>query len=261
MLDKDSLYDLYVNERLTTTEIAELLGKSNSTISNWLKKYEIPIRDNREAQRPVVPTKEQLYDLYIVQELSIDTIRARLRSSEPSISRLLEEYNIPKRDKTEKCAGWNRGIPISQQQKDVLSAHAKARTGEKSPRYGAKLSTSTRKKIAGSLKGKYRKHLNPNWKNGGITKFRKIIHGQYEYKDWRKAVYERDKYTCQQCGKPSNGDIQAHHIHPVRACPERILDVSNGITLCVSCHRSIQGKEEQYIAQFETIIQAHSPNL
>jgi hypothetical protein len=261
MLDKDTLYNLYVTENLTTVEIAALVGvNSSQTISNWLRKYDIPIRDRHLAQRPVASSKEQLHELYVNQELSIDTIWRQLGSSESSISKLLHEYEIPIRDKTEKCAGWNKGIPLSAQRKQELSDYAKSRIGENSPRYGAKLADTTRKKISSSLKGKYRQHLHPNWKNGGITKYRAIIHGQFEYKDWRKSVYERDNYTCQMCNKPSNGDIQAHHIHPVRECPERILDITNGITLCVSCHRSIWGKEAQYIDRFEKLIHVHPPN-
>lgn len=258
MLDKETLCDLYVTEQLTTVEIAALVGmKSSTTISYWLKKYGIPVRGYREAQRPVSPTKEQLYDLYVVQGLSIETIRLQLGSSEASISKLLRKYSIPIRDKTEHCAGWNKGIPLSDQRIDGLRKFAKARTGEKSSRYGVKLTDQTRKKIAGSLKGKYRQHLNPNWKNGGITRYRKIVMGQFEYADWRKSVYERDNYTCQMCGKPSNGDIQAHHIYPVKTHPERILNADNGITLCVPCHRSIHGKETQYIARFESLISNH----
>lgn len=259
MLDKDTLYNLYIVENLTTVEIGALIGKSTSTISQWLRKYDIPRRDNRSAQRPVEPTKEQLYDLYINQELSIDNIRIQLNTSEISISKLLDKYGIPKRNKTEKCAGWNKGIPLYASQKKNLSNIAKARTGEKHPRYGAILENHTRKKISTSLKGRFRKHLNPNWKNGGTTRYRKIVMGQFEYADWRKAVYERDKYTCQKCGKPSNGDIQAHHIYPVKTHPERILNVDNGITLCISCHRSIHGNETQYIAQFEAIIHQTTP--
>lgn len=253
-IDKDTLYDLYVNERLTTFDIGVILGMSNSTVANWLRKYEIPIRQTRDAQRPANPSREELYELYVNQEISINNIAIQLKSSEINISKLLKEYGIPIRSKTAKCAGWNKGIPLPAQQRDNLSAHAKQRIGEKSPRYRVTLDKTTRGKIANSLKGKYRQHLNPNWKNGGTTRYRRIIMGQYEYKEWRKAVYERDNYTCQMCQKPSNGDIQAHHIYPVKTHPERILDVNNGVTLCIPCHKSIHFKEEEYISQFEAII-------
>jgi 5-methylcytosine-specific restriction endonuclease McrA len=59
--------------------------------------------------------------------------------------------------------------------------------------------------------------------------------GRIEYKNWRKAVYERDNYTCQFCGK--RGDLNADHIKPLYTNPELAYDVNNGRTLCVECHK------------------------
>src|SRR5450755_1385982 len=186
VLDKDTLRLLYIVDRMTTTEIAQLVGvRSSQTVCNWLKKYDIPIRDVREAQRAVKPDKELLHDLYVTQQLSIDTIARQVESTEASISRYLHAYGIPTRDRAAHLGGWNKGIPLPDWHKKVLSDSAKARTGEKSSRYGATLSKETRKQIAGSLRGKYRQHHHPNWKDGGITKYRMIVQGQFEYKDWR----------------------------------------------------------------------------
>lgn len=57
-----------------------------------------------------------------------------------------------------------------------------------------------------------------------------------EYSKWRKAVYERDNYTCQECGK-RGGELNAHHIKPYAKYPKLIYDVDNGITLCEKCHK------------------------
>lgn len=61
-------------------------------------------------------------------------------------------------------------------------------------------------------------------------------------KEWRKAVFERDNYTCQKCGLRSQTGsgsvyIQAHHIKQFAYHPELRFEVSNGVTLCKPCHK------------------------
>lgn len=53
---------------------------------------------------------------------------------------------------------------------------------------------------------------------------------------WRKAVFERDNYTCQICGV-RGAEIQADHIKPYSLYPELRTELANGRTLCVPCHR------------------------
>lgn len=58
------------------------------------------------------------------------------------------------------------------------------------------------------------------------------------YRTWRKAVFERDDYTCQGEGCGSRGgELNADHIKPFSTHPELRFKVSNGRTLCVPCHK------------------------
>jgi HNH endonuclease len=60
-----------------------------------------------------------------------------------------------------------------------------------------------------------------------------------EYKEWRKAVFERDSYTCQKCGTVG-GYLHAHHIKEWQYYPELRYDVDNGQTLCRRpCHKEV----------------------
>ncbi len=61
---------------------------------------------------------------------------------------------------------------------------------------------------------------------------------QAEFAWWRKAVFERDCYTCTQCGK-RGGSLTAHHKAPVVRFPTYKFELWNGITLCQPCHKEI----------------------
>lgn len=76
----------------------------------------------------------------------------------------------------------------------------------------------------------------PNWQ-GGKTVEGMQIRNSDEYKEWRTAVFERDKYTCQICGQ-IGGALHADHIKPFAYFPKDRLNLANGRTLCVPCHKT-----------------------
>lgn len=86
-------------------------------------------------------------------------------------------------------------------------------------------------------KNRYTNENNPNWK-GGIRKPNATIRASDKYKEWRKGVFERDKYTCQDCGQ-LGWELHAHHIKPFSKYPELRTELSNGITLCKKCHSKL----------------------
>lgn len=59
-----------------------------------------------------------------------------------------------------------------------------------------------------------------------------------KYKEWREKVFERDKFTCQQC-KLTDIKLHPHHIIGWDEDKTLRLDVNNGLTLCTSCHNKL----------------------
>lgn len=80
-----------------------------------------------------------------------------------------------------------------------------------------------------------------NWKDG-VTPELHRLRNTAEYHEWRLAVYERDYWTCQHCGKKERDDIVAHHIKSFNDFPDLRHDVDNGITLCRSCHKKVHSE-------------------
>jgi len=92
---------------------------------------------------------------------------------------------------------------------------------------------------------------NPNW-GGGTTKGRRVLEGKKEYRRWKNAVKERDLFICQNCGIEFN--LNAHHIFHYKNYPDRVYDVSNGITLCQSCHIEAHRINRTFCKTEETIV-------
>ena len=80
-----------------------------------------------------------------------------------------------------------------------------------------------------------------NWK-GGIADASRSIRKSPEYQEWRRQVFERDKYTCQMCGDNKGGNLNAHHIKGFAEYVGLRFDVDNGITYCEVCHCLVHDK-------------------
>lgn len=74
----------------------------------------------------------------------------------------------------------------------------------------------------------------PSWR-GGTSKPLRRFRNCAEFREWRKQVFARDNWTCQECGV-KGGYLHPHHIKSFTHYPETRYTVSNGKTLCRECH-------------------------
>lgn len=97
---------------------------------------------------------------------------------------------------------------------------------------------------------------NSAWK-GGVTPLYEKIRHSFMYDLWRKKVFEKDNYTCQNCDR-RGGNLEAHHlksffkiiteyniknIGSAYGC-EALWNINNGITFCQNCHAKIDSQRK-----------------
>lgn len=84
-----------------------------------------------------------------------------------------------------------------------------------------------------------------NWK-GGISSENNVIRNSSKMREWRIAVFERDKYTCLHCGQ-KGGALNAHHIKPFSTHKKLRFNIDNGLTLCKKCHIELHKTDRQWL--------------
>jgi hypothetical protein len=175
---------------------------------------------------------------------------------------------IYNKGRCQSCAG--KGKKFSKQHRENMS---KVQKGKNNSRWGKEVSKTTRDKISKANK----KH----WQDPEIRKKQSLARGGtgipgenydlkdclrslLEYREWRTKVYQRDNFTCQECGiKSGNGKavhLEAHHKKLFVKILKEFIDkysniknnrillhlainykpfwkISNGQTLCKDCHK------------------------
>jgi hypothetical protein len=203
MLPKDK-YKILEYKKTLSNKAKLRTGKLNSNYGNYKVQFNY----------------DELYTLYDIEKKTISVVAKIYSVSPATILKYLRKFNIKTR---------RLGYTINDKIRKKLSVGHK----------GIKQSYEWRKNISQAMMGE----KNHNYKHG-LAKSKKyiknIIRKSLEYKEWRKAVFERDNYTCQKCGvKNGNGEeiyIEAHHIKSYDKYPQLRFAISNGQTLCKKCH-------------------------
>ena len=74
------------------------------------------------------------------------------------------------------------------------------------------------------------------------------------YAEWRKRIFRRDGRRCQMPSCSSRRRLQAHHIQTWAHAPQLRYDEDNGITLCSTCHQTVNRHEGEYALLFFDIV-------
>ena len=126
---------------------------------------------------------------------------------------------------------------IAEGRKQLLSnpeIKDKLLVGVNNPFYGHKHKRETIERMKAKLKGMMAGDKNPQWRGGKSLelygyKFKRII---------RHYIYERDNYTCLNCGvqhEAKSGLLVAHH----KDADKHNCSLNNLVTLCRVCHGKI----------------------
>lgn len=156
--------------------------------------------------------------------------RGKKQSAETVAKRVakLKGRKMPPRDETYKLKQRlsHLGKPCPQHVRAAVSANHR----------GRKRSAETRARMSAAQKARA---TTSNFYIDGRSRLRMheraIACQTFEYKEWRRAVFVRDAYTCVECGQ-RGGRLHADHIKPWSTHPALRYEVSNGRTMCVPCH-------------------------
>lgn len=262
--DREILCKLYWEDSLSTTTIAKKYNVSYSTILNWMIKFDIERRSVSDANKGNNngSFKGGLIENYVeIKKMcgngdSLSIIANKCNISKRSVVRWLEKHKL----KTKKLFNNRKGENNS----NWKGGRILCECGDKKNRGSKNCAKCHYKTIKGEN--------SPVWK--GIADITKSCRNKIHI-PWRKAVFERDNYTCQKCGNDKGGNLEAHHITRFSyildniisesnlditlvenrlkivelACNnDKLLSIYNGVTLCKNCHKELhKGKRKNKI--------------
>lgn len=210
-MDADVLRDLYVDQFLSHREIARRLDVKQHEVLWSLGAAGIPLRDrSSSAKRPL--TEKQL----AARRANMKKARAAITKTTHERQRETMKGRVPP-NKGKPWSGTTRAKHAYRVTDEYRERQSLRQRGEKSHLWRGGLSTDEQRRMQ-------------NW----------------EWKRRRSECYERDGWTCQDCGVhctsiPGPTRIQAHHVIPRRSGGSDELE--NLITLCTSCHHK---REHRY---------------
>lgn len=116
----DELKRMYIDDGMTTLDMADSIGVAFGTVNRWLKKAGVPLRQTSEIMLcgKLKPSSDELYKLYIEDMLSTTEISTIYNISSGTVLRDMRDAGIKARTNSESQTGelscrWKGGISKS----------------------------------------------------------------------------------------------------------------------------------------------------
>lgn len=247
--DEETLRELYHVEGLSTAEIADRFGTSQSTISRWLSRHGIETRSFGEHQIPdKLRDGDWLRTQHFDMERTIADIADDVGCSWNAVKSAFDRHGIE---------NW-RSNKLSDDAGATLEDESELRRLY----FDEEMSQSDIAELLGVDQGTV-----SNWfHRHGIgarpqSYYTGERHPRYNPEasphvydiQWRKVretVIERDGSECQKCGisreehiDRQEMDLDVHHITPQHEVDDK-YDTENLITMCRSCHIEVEQSNE-----------------
>ncbi len=230
--DRGWLEERYIGANLSMTEVADVAGVSTCTVKKWLRRYGIrkPLgvrtRWAFANEGKLYADREWLEEQYVLKGLDQESIARLAGVSRHTIRSWVRKHGLqkPVGSWTIGRNPWNKG---------------------KRYRAGWNHTPETRRRFSEQKSG----DKNPQWR-GGIAKSAMTI--RRGVNELRPRIMERDLYRCRLCGSRSR-QLDMHHIIPVWARPDLVLNLENIATVCRVCHLKLNGREMESAALFGVV--------
>ena len=237
--DEELLRRLYVEERMSQVEIAEMLGCADCTVSKYRRKYDI----KRRYQDP-----KWLEQKYHGEGLSLPEIGDVCGVDPNTVKSQMDKHGIETRSIPESRTDGD--LEKLQDRGWLESEYIDAGRGTQDIADELGVCTYTVSKYLREQGIEARPSLsaegeeNPNW-GGGYDGYYGANWGRQ-----REKAIERDGHECIVCGcseadhEAERGrSLEVHHVQPLRTfdVPEDANDLDNLVTLCWQCHHKWEG--------------------
>jgi transposase-like protein len=246
--DEDWLRDKYWNERMNTTEIGRMVGVTRGTISNWLRRHDIPTRGRGPEEGVTysdpgkLKDEEWLRNQYIEQEKSTRRIAKEQDVNDVTVLNWMEKHGIDRRD-----AGAIPQDRSSPQDKRLESEDWLRREYEEKGR--SMFDIAEQLEVSGpAVKYRLDEHGIARRNDygpfdGGDSEFQRDPNWQSK----RAKRLELDNYECQDCGVMEDEYYRSLDVHHLKKKQEFVQGdgsvdwqaanaMENMVSLCQSCH-------------------------